>query len=317
MRLKPLYDFELRPREPFNFYLTASCYNFNWWFDGSKCVIPLSSSPPLVAVARQENSELMVTVYGVKGGREDVAKMVEHALGVDEDLAEFYGVAGRDPLLYEVPRALSGMRLRTTNLWNAMLIAVCQQNSSFAQGWRMLCRVYKLMGKRVELDGLTTIIPPSPREFLVDSARGLLKEAGLGYRTETIVRAAEAVERGLLKGVEELSDEEAEERLKEVKGIGAYTARLALVLSQRRYGLLPLDRWLEKIAREVYGLGDVEAGLRARWGRWCGLAVFFTTVVLDAEVLSKALKRALTGNVKPTLRRDKLSPLTLWMHEVC
>jgi len=47
------------------------------------------------------------------------------------------------------------------------------------------------------------------------------------------------------------------------------------------------------------------------------LAVFFTTVVLDAEVLSKALKRALTGNVKPTLRRDKLSPLTLWMHEVC
>jgi hypothetical protein len=97
MRLKPLYDFELRPREPFNFYLTASCYNFNWWFDGSKCVIPLSSSPPLVAVARQESSELMVTVYGVKGGREDVAKMVEHALGVTKTWRSSTGSQGGTP----------------------------------------------------------------------------------------------------------------------------------------------------------------------------------------------------------------------------
>lgn len=198
-----------------------------------------------------------------------------------------------------------------------MLIAICQQNASFAQGWKMLCRIYKLMGKRVELDGLTTIIPPTPRDILADSARRLLKEAGLGYRAETIVRVAETIERGLLEGVEELNDEEAEERLREIKGVGAYTARLALVLSQRRYGLLPLDRWLEKIAREVYRLDDVEVGLKTRWGRLCGLAVFFTTVVLDAEVLSKALKRALTGNVKPTLQRGKLSPLTLWMYEVC
>jgi len=164
---------------------------------------------------------------------------------------------------------------------------------------------------------VTTIIPPSPRDFLTDGARGLLREAGLGYRAETVVRATSAIERGLLEGIEGLGDEEAEERLKEVKGIGAYTARLALVLSQRRYGLLPLDRWLERIAREVYKLDDVERGLKVKWGRWCGLAVFFTTVVLDAEVLSKALRRALTGGVKPVVQRDRLSPLTLWMHEVC
>jgi hypothetical protein len=64
----------------------------------------------------------------------------------------------------------------------------------------MLCRAYKLMGKRVELDDLTTMASPSPRDLL------------------------------------------AEDRLREVKGVGAYAARPALVLSQRRYGLLPLDR---------------------------------------------------------------------------
>ena len=35
----------------------------------------------------------------------------------------------------------------------------------------MLCRVYRLMGRRVGLDGLTTIIPPSPQDFLTNSAR--------------------------------------------------------------------------------------------------------------------------------------------------
>jgi len=317
MRLKSLYDFELRPRKPFDFFLTASCYNFNWWFDGSKCIIPLSSSPPLVAVARYKEPELTVTVYGTGRERVDVAKVVEHVLGVDEDLTEFYKIAERDLILHEVPKALLGMRMRATSLWNAMIIAICQQNASFVQGWRMLCRVYKLVGRAVELDGATTITPPSPRDLLAEGALGLLRKAGLGYRAETVVRAASAVKEGLLEGVEELSDQEAEERLREVKGIGTYTARLALVLSQRRYSLLPLDRWLERIAREVYGLDDVERGLEAKWGRWCGLAVFFTTVVLDAEVLSRALKRALAGEVKPIIQRDRLSPLTLWMHEVC
>ena len=67
--------------------------------------------------------------------------------------------------------------MRATSLWNAMLIAICQQNASFAQGWRMLCRVYKLMGKGAKLGDVMTIIPSSPR--------GLLRGAGLEYRAET------------------------------------------------------------------------------------------------------------------------------------
>jgi hypothetical protein len=49
----------------------------------------------------------------------------------------------------------------------------------------MLCRVYKLTGKRVKLEGSTTIVPLSPRDLLIDGARDLLREAGSGYRAET------------------------------------------------------------------------------------------------------------------------------------
>lgn len=318
MKLHSLYEFELKPREQFNFHLTASCYNFNWWFNGTKCIIPSLSSPSLVAIIHYRDGYLVAEVYGAKRANvEDVANYVEYALGLHEDLKEFYEVAKHDPILCEVPTSLQGMRMRATDLWNALLIAICQQNASFLQGWRMLCRIYKVMGTRVELNGITTIIPPSPEDLVAEGARDLLKKAGVGYRAETLIRVAMAIKRDFLDQLKDLKDDEAESMLKEIKGVGSYSARLALILSQRRYGLLPLDRWLKRLAEEVYGLRDVEEGLKAKWGRWCGLATFFTTVVLDAEVLRKALKRALNGDVKPRLSHKSLSPLTLWMHSIC
>jgi len=303
---------------PFNFHLTASCYNFKWWFDGSKCLIPISNDPPLIAVTRYSHDEVMVDVYGEKrADYTDVEKLARWILGLDEDLTSFYNVIENDAILREVPKSLRGMRMRATSLWNALLIAICQQNASFAQGWSMLCRIYRLFGLEVELNGIKSILPPSPRHFLTSEAEAKLREAKVGYRARTIIHAASMAEKGYFEYLEKLKDEDAEERLKEIKGIGGYTARLTLVLSQRRYGLLPLDRWLKRLAEEVYKLKNVEEELKAKWREWCGLAVFFTTVVLDAEVLLKALQRALNGDVKPRCQSEKPTPLTLWMHTIC
>ncbi len=318
LKLQSLYSFELKPKNPFNFYLTASCYNFNWWFNGSKCLIPISKDPPLIAVAHQPHDKVVVDIYGEKSvDHINVEEFVQWALGLNEDLTGFYNVIEDDAILREVPRSLQGMRMRATGFWNALLIAICQQNTSFIQGWSMLCRIYKLFGMKVKLNGIKSILPLSPRDFLTSEAEAKLREAKVGYRAKTIMHAASMIEKGYFEHLERLKDEEAEEKLKEIKGVGSYTARLTLVLSQRRYSLLPLDRWLKRLAEEIYKLKNVEEELKARWKEWCGLAVFFTTVVLDAEVLSKALRRALNGDVKPSCQYEKLSPLTLWMHAIC
>lgn len=257
-------------------------------------------------------------IYGEKSvDHINVEEFVQWALGLNEDLTGFYNVIEDDAILREVPRSLQGMRMRTTGFWNALLIAICQQNTSFIQGWSMLCRIYKLFGMKVKLNGIKSILPLSPRDFLTSEAEAKLREAKVGYRAKTIMHAASMIEKGYFEHLERLKDEEAEEKLKEIKGVGSYTARLTLVLSQRRYSLLPLDRWLKRLAEEIYKLKNVEEELKARWKEWCGLAVFFTTVVLDAEVLSKALRRALNGDVKPSCQYEKLSPLTLWMHAIC
>ena len=315
MRLRHLYSFKLRPREPYNFKLTASCYNFKWWFNGEKCILPLSGDPPLMAIAKEIEGEISVEVYGL--GNADVEREVKWMLGVDEDLTGFYEVIANDAILREVPRTLRGMRLRSTSLWQALLIAICQQNASFAQGWSMLCRLYKLFGVEVEINGVKSLIPPSPNAFLRGDAEAKLKSARVGYRAETIIKAAVAASQGALDDLAKLKSQDAEAKLKEIKGIGSYTARLALVLAHRRYELLPLDRWLKSLAKEVYKLNNVEEELKRMWGNWCGLAMFFTTVVLDADVLSIALKRALSGDVSPRAQPSRPTPLTLWMHEIC
>jgi len=313
LELKELYELKLQAKEPFDLNLTLSCYSFNWWFNGRAGVIPLLEEPMTVAVVSGSNLEVEVKVFGVE--QVDVEKQLRWILGLDEDLSDFYSKVERDPLLREVPKTLRGMRMRALSPWNALLVAICQQNASFMQGWRMLSRIYKLLGAEVNVEGLKTIIPPGPGKLLSDDAKVKLREAGAGYRAEVIVEAAKRAREGLLKEASSLSPSRAEDVLREVKGIGSYTARLTLVLSMRMYELLPLDRWLKRLAEEVYGVEDAEKELKARWGRWCGLATYFTTVVLDAEVISEALRRALSGEVKPKPYAGRPTPLTMWMHE--
>lgn len=59
----------------------------------------------------------------------------------------------------------------------------------------MLCRIYKLMGTKVEVNNATTIIPLSPKNFLTEYSRALLKRAGVGYRAETLIKAAMTIDR--------------------------------------------------------------------------------------------------------------------------
>ena len=301
--------------EDYSFKLTASAYNFSWYFNGSELIIPIDHEELIIALIREVDlRKLKITLFSKRkvNHTETFFEEVEDALGVNENLKLFYDLWMRDPLLSQSYKSLKGFHLRKTKLWNALLIGICQQNASFRQGWGMLTLIHKKLGFRVEIeDGKTTIILPSP-EKIVNTSINELKECKLGYRAETIKRCAKAFYSNTLS--EEKLQKYDEKDLTSIKGIGKYTARLALILSDRRYELPPIDRWLAKIISEVYNvpLGKAEEEWVSRWGRWCGLAAFITTLALDAEPLTQALKRIQEGKITPTFNENKITPLTLW-----
>ena len=301
--------------EDFSFELMASAYSFSWYFDGSELIIPIGRGELTIAVVRKEDREkLRITLFSQKKINyvDILFEKVEDVIGVNEELKDFHKIWRRDPLLSQSYDFLRGFRLRKTGLWNALLIGVCQQNASFRQGWNMLALIYKNLGLKVEIEGgKATIVPPSP-ERIARSSVGELRRCKLGYRAETVKKCAEAFCSGILS--EEDVDKYGEEDLTEIRGIGKYTARLALILSDRRYELPPIDRWLARIISEVYNVpvGEAEGEWVSRWGKWCGLAAFITTLALDAEPLTQALKRIREGRVTPTFNESKVTPLTLW-----
>lgn len=298
----------------FSLHLTSSAYNFSWFYDGRALLLPLSLSPPAVASVMEEAPSLKVTCYGEGLGRVEAEDQVRYGLGVDEDLREFHRLALDDPLLWAVPRRLRGMRLRAMPPWYSFIAALCQQNASFRQGWSMVYRLLKTLGRWFEVGHRLVPLPPSPKD-VVNGGLEALRAAGLGFRARALSEAAYIL---VSEGLEDISSRDLE-NLGRVRGVGRYTIRVASLFSARRYEEPPVDRWLLRVVSEAYGvplrrLEEGEALIKSRWGKWGGLFAFFATIVTDAEPGEAAVERVRRGLLEPLLGSGRPSPLTLWRY---
>ena len=309
-KLKPCIHGKIDTEEV-DLYLTLAVYNFGFWFNGVNGFIVLDDVEPIVAEVSISGD---YTIYFLSGNcsKEHITRL-EWSLGIKEDLTLFHELGIKDLLLGEFIRKYRGWRPRSSSLWWALVIGVCQQNASFIQGWRMLYNIIKLYNRRVLVGKTEVLLPPTPSDVVNNKA--LLINAGTGYRANTIYNVAKVFAKKELdqEAIVKSSSPIIEDKLKGIKGIGSYTARLSIILAFRKYDLPPIDRWLRKIISIVYGvpLGDAERIWRDKWGRWSGLAALATTIALDAKPLSKALERIKNKQLVP-MDKDKPTPLNLW-----
>lgn len=283
----------------FNFSLTASCYSFPWEFDGK--VLKIFVNEKLFKVKEEKNT---LSIFCNKDMEEEDTLRIKEVLGMEEDLSEFYSLCRGDPLLDCVPKHFLGLHIRKHTLWEALLIGICQQNASFSQGWKMAKRLWLLFGKKEE----DFVFPPSPSSIL--KGKNMLKEAGVGYRSATFVNLCNAALNGELEKTEKLKEKEARERLCRIKGVGNYTASLALLFSKRVYSLFFIDRWFEKILAATYKRGILEA--REKWGKWWGLFCFFTTVATEALAAKKVLEKLKEKKIFPSFEAPYPTPLNFY-----
>ncbi len=303
---------EARAKE-LDLFRIFSVYNLHHWFDGYRARLALDLEKPAVAIVDVDGK---AGIYAPSCSDIDtyVAKL-RWILGLEEDLSEFYSIAMHDPLLSRFATEWRGWRLRGCDLWWALVIGVCQQNASFKQGWTMLLNIVDLYGRAVELNGFgRVVLPPRPEDIARDPSK--LVEARVGYRAQTIAGIARAFAEKSIPSIEEfkkMDSSEIETLLRRLKGVGSYTARLAMALALRRYDLPPVDRWLRAIVSRVYGIEEryAEGKWVEIWGRWSGLASIALTIALDAAPLRGALARIERGELLPKIG-DEPSPATLW-----
>ena len=85
-----------------------------------------------------------------------------------------------------------------------------------------------------------------------------LIKAKVGYRSKTIINAASFIikERDTIENLCNLPEEDIEDTLTRIKGVGPYTARLTIAYTCRKYRLPPIDRWLKKILSFAYNIEE-------------------------------------------------------------
>ncbi len=212
----------------------------------------------VVQTAAGKSPELLVTVPGrpiAASTQRRMGALLDRMLGLSVDLSPFYRLAAADRRLAALIRPFAGFKPpRLASTFEALVNGIACQQLSLVVGITLLNRLCAAFGQVVGEDRAF----PRPQDLAAARSAHLRKLGFSGRKAETILTLARAVRAGEfdLEAVAKLDDSAAVARLRELRGVGRWTAEFALL------------RGLGRI--DVFPAGDV--GSRNKFQQWLGLA---------------------------------------------
>jgi DNA-3-methyladenine glycosylase II len=187
--------------------------------------------------------------------------------------------------------------VRAPDLYEALLVAVIGQQVSVRAAQSIRRRLMQKMGTRVTVDSG----PGRENHYLYPTARQLIEAGELALREQGLSRQksmylleiANRAATGELdrEAFATLSDEDALRRLCEIKGVGRWTAEIALMRGLGRNDVFPAgDLGLQVAVQELRGMPErpSEKALRKiaeRWKGWRSYAAFYLWMMLQSRAL--------------------------------
>jgi 3-methyladenine DNA glycosylase/8-oxoguanine DNA glycosylase len=180
-------------------------------------------------------------LFGARAQRREVAEWglerMRLALGIDQDLSEFYERFRFDPLIGRSVRAHPGLRVSARpDPFEALAWAICEQLIEYERAALIERRLTQRLGRRCPDTGLRD----SPTAtVLAAQAPALLASMDLSPgRSLTLIRAAREVASGRVDLLDP-DHERAWRRLRRIPGIGSWTIQMLALTGQGRMDQLP------------------------------------------------------------------------------
>jgi 3-methyladenine DNA glycosylase/8-oxoguanine DNA glycosylase len=237
--------------------------------------------PVRVRVAQTARDRVL---FGARSRSEAAARhgieRMRFALGIDDDLREFYRDCARDPLIGPSLRRRPWLRVRRRpEPFEALAWAICEQLIEYERAAAIQRRLVWAYGPRCPHgSGLRDV--PSPRVLACVAPAKLQSLDLAGARARTLVRVARAVASGRID-LRHSDHQRAWRQLRAIPGIGPWTVEMLALHGQGCHDQLPAGDvgLLKYVGRRLSG-GDPrvrasEAQVRdffAPYGRWAGLA---------------------------------------------
>jgi len=195
-------------------------------------------------VARPE-IEVRISAAHPRDVKDDVAAAVTRMLGLDRDLSGFYRLARNDSTLRPLAERLRGMKpVQYPTAFEAFANAVVCQLISVTAGMSVLNRLAEAFGKTMRFDSVAmrsfavaeSVARSNPEAL---RALGLSRQKG-EYLIALARLAADPKDRDF-GSIDALSDDDAIERLSEIRGVGRWTAEYVLLRGFGRINIFPGD----------------------------------------------------------------------------
>ena len=241
--------------------------------------------PRRVRIAEGRRGKASIEVFGPVPGarvRDDVLAGVRHVLRLDHDLAGFYAAVGDDPDLAWAAGG-AGRMLQSPTVFEDVVKTICTTNCAWSGTERMVNALVEHLGDpAIGGDGPRTNAFPTP-DTMADTPETFYREVvRAGYRGTYLIAVSRSVASGQLDlealarvSTQDLPDEELEQLLLALPGVGPYAAAHIMMTIGRNSRLI-LDSWTRPkyarlVGRKSVSDKQIERRFR-RYGEHAGLA---------------------------------------------
>jgi N-glycosylase/DNA lyase len=223
--------------------------------------------------------------------RASIAQTVARVLHLDHDLSSFYVIAASDPQLAWTTSG-AGRMLRSPTVWEDVVKTLCTTNCSWGLTVTMVNALVTNLGEPAvgAKDPLTNAFPTA-QAMATENERFYRDVVRSGYRAPRFIELARLVDSGEIDletlgaaSRDEIPDEDVEQQLLALPGIGPYAAA-HIMMTLGRNSKLILDSWTRPTYRRTAGArrqpSDAQIVRRfRRYGPEAGLA-FWLFVTAD------------------------------------
>lgn len=259
----------------------------------ARCIQIAGTQVPIRVHQLQKGSRPSLMVqwpakYGAQ--HEAITSLVEWLLGWDVDTQPVLAAIKQDPVIAHLAKPLRGLRpYSQPTLFEALVKAVLQQQVSFRSANQVTRRLVLTYGPHCQL-GDETLYGFPTLDTLARLSETDLRASKTGYKAPYLIGLFEQLTNGSLQ-LDKLVQSETEtamQALDKIRGIGVWTAELAVLTGLRRLDIFPSDDLgIRQIISQLYLNGlptkrrDVER-VAKRWGSVGALVQYF---LMCAQVL--------------------------------
>jgi DNA-3-methyladenine glycosylase II len=218
--------------------------------------------------------------------------------GLDDDVEGHHASMASDRDMAPLLERFGALRIvRAPDLYEALVVAVIGQQVSVQAAQSVRRRLLQKMGTRVTVDngpGQENYYLYPTAQQLIEAGELALREQGLSRQKSTyLLEIANRAATGELdrEAFATLSDEDALGRLCKIKGVGRWTAEIALMRGLGRNDVFAAgDLGLQVAVQELRGMVErpSEKELRKiaeRWKGWRSYAAFYLWMTLQSRAL--------------------------------